>query len=446
MPTKPQHHQARLRLELLESRQLLSNSPSAALFVPPMTADDGAAVSFALTPTSVTPMTIISLPLAGEQVVSWDFGRVGDGYAVWIPMTEGRPLGNEDFSAFGHGGDGGYFSGFTISQYSFGWFGSQGYDNANPSPPPGTRPLGDPSTPSHPFGNISATNNLGDDSYSGTTPPGSATRGSLLGQGNPFTPAPVAPVRNGPFDNGPIDTGSFIAKFVTEQVTSSSSNVLAVSEPSSLSAVSPARTQIVSAKQTSPVIAVSDTTISSSAHSTQVAGSVTATADRIVPLGALPGATERRLADSANASSPLTALAGNPDDVPGLTGNAPTPVAPPRTGSETLPPPQTADKDGNATEEATPAPLLLPQGAGLLDGELPLGLAGLESALRALTGSQATGRSTSNLLMRCLVIGSWVLGAALAWAVLRRQSSLPEAGLGDALALGRSGPPEEELS
>jgi hypothetical protein len=450
MPTKPQHHQARLRLESLESRQLLSNSPSAALFIPPMMADDGAAYSFALTSTSVTEMTIVSLPPAGEQVVSWDVGRLGDGHAVWGPMTEGRPLGNDDFSSVGRGDDFSYVTGFTTPQYSFGWFGWQEYDNADLSPPPSTRPLGGPSTPANPSGNIPATNNLGDDSYSRPTPPLSPTRGSLLGQGTPVTPAPAAPVNNAPIDDGPIDTGTSTVKFVVEQLTGPNTNVLAVSEPSSLSGVSPARTQIVSAKQTSPVIAVSDATISSSVHSTPVAGSVTTTADRIVPVGSLPGAQERRLADSANASSPFTAPGGNLDDAPGLTGNSPTPAAPPPTGSETLPPPQTAGKDGNATEDATPAldssPLPLPQGADLLDGELLLGLAGLESALRALTGSQATGRANSNLLMRCLVIGSWVVSAALAWTVIRRRSSLPESGLGDALSLGRSGPPEEELS
>jgi hypothetical protein len=448
---KPQHHQARPRLEFLESRQLLSNSSSAALFVPPMMADDGTAVSFGLTPTSVTEITIVSLPAVDTQAASLDFGRPGDSHAIETSMTAGRPLGNDDFAAVGHGDDFIYFTGFTAPQYSFGWSGSQGYDSANLTPPPDTQPLGDSSTPSDSSGKSLPSNNLGDDSFSGTTPSLAPTHGSFLGQGGPATPTYEAPVNNGPGYYGPIDTGSFVTKFVSDQAASTGGNVLTLSESSSFSTVSPVRTQFTPAKQANPVIPTADSTISSSVHSIVAAGSVTTTpgSDRLVPLGSLPPATERRLADSATASSPLTGLAGNPDDAPGLTGNTSTPTVPPRTGSEALPP-ASADKDGNATEAATPAlesaPLPSPQGAGLLDGQLPLGLAGLESALQALTGAQATGRSTSNLLMRCLLIGSWALGAALAWAMVRRKSSLPEVGLCDTLNLGRSGPPEEELS
>jgi hypothetical protein len=90
-------------------------------------------------------------------------------------------------------------------------------------------------------------------------------------------------------------------------------------------------------------------------------------------------------------------------------------------------------------------PLPLPQGAGLLDGELPLGLAALERAVRALTGSESTAPSHSTFLLRCVVVGSWLLGAVLAWAVVRRKSQVPEITLNHDGGLGRAVPIEEEL-
>ncbi len=446
MRKKPRH-QARPRLELLENRQLLSNTPSTALYVPPMMAGDGAGFSYVLTPVSATELTIVSLPTTvGERMDSRDLGRPGDGYAVWMPMSEQGPMGNDGFATAWRGDDTVYFSDFTISQYSFDWVGWQGYEYSSPTPPPGTVPLGDQPTPSSPSGTISSGNKLGDDSYSQSPPPLAPTRGSLLGQGTSATPTPAALANNTLVYDSPIDEVTIVVKVVSEPVVSASSNVLAVSEPSSLSAASAAHSQLGSLKQTGPVIPVSDATTSGSMHLLPSAGNVTTTPDRVVLVGSLPGATERRLADAVSASSPFITASSNPDDILAPGGKVATPIAPATTGADTQPP--TADKDGNATEEATPAlestPLPQPQGAGLLDGELPLGLAGLESALRALTGTETTGRASSNLLMRCLALGSWLLSAALAWAVLRRQSSLPEAGLDDTLSLGRAGPPEEE--
>jgi hypothetical protein len=422
-----------------------------------------------------SPITIVSVSVATERAVSYDFGEIGNTSWSWNSMMEFGALPNEDFSRVWQGDsengvftsgdfsrawqgeDGSYFMEFASPPYSIGWFREPEYDSAQFMAPPDTVPLG-PSKSANPPGSLTGNNNLGIESPPLTPPPSSPSHGTLLGPSTPGTTAPPIPTNNGFAGQGPGETFIVFVSVVPEAVTITNSGVSTTSEASpslasslpSLPSTSLSRTPVVSAKQTGPVIAATDAALNISVRSTPAVGSVTTTSpDRAVVVGALPTVTDRRPVDSSNASGPIAVVVGKADGALGPSGNESTPSTAPRTGPVTLPPQQTTGEDSSATEETPPAldaaVLPLPQGAGLLDGEFPLGLAGLESALRALTGAEATGRSESNLLLRGVVLGSWMLSATLGWAVIRRRSSLPEVGLGDALSLSPAGPPEEEL-
>jgi hypothetical protein len=84
------------------------------------------------------------------------------------------------------------------------------------------------------------------------------------------------------------------------------------------------------------------------------------------------------------------------------------------------------------------------EGAGLLPGGLPFGLAALARAVRALTEPEAKAGDRGLILLRWLGLCSWLVGAGLGYLVLRRRSR-PTAALPGPGTLGATTLREEDL-
>jgi hypothetical protein len=467
MPTRPQPR-ARLCIEILESRRLLSQSPiltysgSTAPTVP----SAGIVSSFTPSSTSTTSLGIVSSQPSGqESTASVDgFGTndAGTSKVLGLSASSTQPAntladtGSDqgDFSgSTGSAGSttSGLSEGSVLSQQSgFGGNTDQGsWQNTTASSGQGASAAsfyqgGEPRRVIflHPINSTQQDGNTG----SGTTPPSSVVPSDTTNNTNEQGGVPAS---NGPVDQAPTVTLTITVVVTTttqdDTGTNSQANVQ-TDEPS----VPVAKTPLASTKQADTVAAASDSAIVTTVRAAAVAPSAVITQtgpDHGNLVAPSPPASERRMADSMSSPIALGAVNGRPE-APGRPPDAEsTPPANERTVTGALP---GSVADSGATSESSAelatAPLPLPQGAGLLDGQMPPGLAALERAIRALTGEDLSGRTDASFLLRCVVFSSWMFGAVLAWAVARRKSAPPEIALTDACRLGDGLPLEEDQS
>jgi hypothetical protein len=86
-----------------------------------------------------------------------------------------------------------------------------------------------------------------------------------------------------------------------------------------------------------------------------------------------------------------------------------------------------------------------PESAGLLTAGLPGDLAALERAIRALAGPPSEAGARGWVLLRWLGLSTWLLGAALAYALARGRGTQPSPGLAGRGHLGPAGLGGEDL-
>jgi hypothetical protein len=440
---------ARLCVELLESRQLLDASPWAAFFGPqgelavvssPHSASadswSASASSIRLLP-EAGPSDLSSAGLKTNAGSSWERGqemaiRSTSSESFWAFRPDSDSIVVTTFSAWGSnawGGQGGRSFGWSFAEVGFEWSGNVTYLTESFNLPAADGAFYGESVTSEPTQVFVPTLIIVN-----SAPPSSSVPAARVNLGNQPSQVAVPSLK------------LTVENDATEAIAPS----VSVAFQSSTPVASLARSLVASTKPSSSVVSPVDPTLGESAHATPVsAGAVSTAAERIAFVGSLPIAVERRLADSS-AALPLAAAVGNPDGSGALAGSESTPGSSRPTGPGASRPERPGDEDSSAFEESTPelatAPLPLPQGAGLLDGELPLGLAALERAVRSLTGSEATGRSETPLLLRWVVAGSWMLGAVLAYALARRQSAPQEIALGDKYIPGQAVGVEEDLT
>jgi hypothetical protein len=217
-----------------------------------------------------------------------------------------------------------------------------------------------------------------------------------------------------------------------------------IAPPSRLADVSVRAT--VTTTATPAVIPIS---VDSSARPTSLianASAIATAADRAAFLGQM-AAVERRLT-SEPLSTPLAMAVSSESNRDESTSS----LLPRATGTEAipenrLPNPELARRASEeARQEFASAPLPAPVGAGLLDGELPFGLAALDRAVRALTEGEIVGSGGLTVLVRCAVVSSGLLGVGLAWVMARRRPGLAAIALDDVGGLGEGLLDEEDPS
>jgi hypothetical protein len=263
------------------------------------------------------------------------------------------------------------------------------------------------------------------------------------------TTSMLAPINIGLTAAGQVETSTTAGRLASEPATAASGGASLASEVSSAAVVRPSA---ASTRQIGPAVVVSDSTTINSSRSTPVPGNATTAAnpDRVAVAGPLPLLADHRTVESPSSTFPtfLVSTVGF-DDSLRRPDNEFAWVALRPTGSEALANRRTTDQDDSALAESVPdlayAPLPAPERAGLFDGELPFGLAALENAVRALLGSDSSNRSDASFLLRGVVVGTWMMGATLAWTVARRKSRQLDADLCDTYGLGQFVPVEDEL-
>jgi hypothetical protein len=443
MPRKPQPA-FRLRLEVLENRELLSATPIPAYSVPADVVYEGSIYSSTFTLSSSDPITIILESTQTGQMNSGDSARLwnaaaskveSDGYSVLNPSSNWQGESSEHFTHF-------------ATMYYIGSVGNESNTIQTPANVSSNETTSQTvqTTPSH--GTLITS--VPADQAAPVTPPSILPAKSDLPTSGSSTTPPVFGPFSGLSGDGSTDTIVIDIKITVEQVNVTSSSSPLVSEVAS---VPLPRTQVASAKQAGLVIPAADPALSTPVRPSTSGSTVSPATgpDRTGFVGPLPLVAERRTGESSTSPLPafLVAPAVTPEVPVRLAGNEWTSVSVQPTRMNALPPQRTADEETStqtdATSEFASVALPLPEGAGLLDGEMPFGLAALERAVRALTGSESTSASDAAVLLRCVVLGSWMLGASLAWAVARRNSALPEIVMDDAYNLGRGVPLEEDL-
>jgi hypothetical protein len=148
--------------------------------------------------------------------------------------------------------------------------------------------------------------------------------------------------------------------------------------------------------------------------------------------------TGRQAAENLLAALPILLVGGdaNRGTPPHPGRDNPALILPPNSGVELGP--VVEGPDGGGPRVAPPEPTHPPAVAGLLTNWLPVGLAKLDRAVRALIEPGPAAETRGWGVLHWVGLSLWVAGAALAFAVARRRRARPA-------ALAARGLPPEEL-